>query len=67
MLPTAEQLAELNDILEMNVDKRSAIYKSLKDKVEWIECKMPKNVNFGVVFEIYRVALGSKISKFYKS
>ena len=43
-------------MLEMNVDKRSAIYKSLKDKVEWVECKMPKNANFGLVFDIYRTA-----------
>lgn len=43
-------------LLEMNVDKRSAIYKTLKDKVEWMECKMPKNANFGVVFDIYRTA-----------
>ncbi len=43
-------------LLEMNVDKRSVIYKSLKDKVEWVECKMPKNTNFTVVFDIYRTA-----------
>lgn len=40
-------------LLEMNVDKRSAVYKNLKDKVEWTECKMPQSANIGVVFDIY--------------
>ncbi|MBR2726198.1 hypothetical protein IKE87_02945 [Candidatus Saccharibacteria bacterium] len=51
-LETAHKIA----LLEMNVDKRSVVYKSLKDKVEWMECKMPKSANFGVVFDIYRTA-----------
>ena len=43
-------------VLEMNVDKRSTIYKKIKDKVEFIECKAPKDFELGIVFDIYKVA-----------
>lgn len=41
---------------EMKVDKRSAVYKELKDKVEFKEFVRPRDVNAGLVFEIYRTA-----------
>ena len=41
---------------EMKVDKRSVAYKELKDKVEFKEFVMPRDVNAGLVFEIYRTA-----------
>lgn len=43
-------------ILETKLDKRSATYKELKGKVEIREFDLPKNKNFNVVFDIYRVA-----------
>lgn len=55
-LPNYLETAHKVALLELNVDKRSAIYKSLKDKVEWVECKMPRSANFGLVFDIYRTA-----------
>ena len=39
---------------ELKVDKRSGIYKALKDKVQFQEFKLPKDS--GVVFEIYKTA-----------
>lgn len=41
---------------EMKVDKRSSVYKELKDKIEWREFAMPRDVNAGVVFDVYKVA-----------
>lgn len=41
---------------EMKVDKRSSVYKELKDRVEWREFVMPRDVNAGVVFEVYKTA-----------
>lgn len=43
-------------ILETKLDKRSATYKALKDKIEFKEFVLPKNPNFGLVFDIYRTA-----------
>lgn len=39
---------------ELKVDKRSGIYKALKDKVQFREFKLPRDS--GVVFEIYKTA-----------
>ena len=39
---------------ELKVDKRSGIYKALKDKVQFQEFKLPRDS--GVVFEIYKTA-----------
>lgn len=43
-------------ILEAKLDKRSVAYKNLKGKVEVLEYKLPENVNFRAVFDIYKVA-----------
>ena len=43
-------------ILESKVDKRATVYKELKDKIEYREFRLPENVDFRVVFDIYRVA-----------
>lgn len=43
-------------ILELKLDKRSVTYKELKDKVEIKEFNLAKNQNFGIVFDIYRMA-----------
>ena len=43
-------------ILEMKLDKRSNIYKSLKDKVEILEFKPGRDPEAGAVFEVFKVA-----------
>ena len=43
-------------IWESKLDKRSSVYKALKDKVEVKEFAMPRDPNQGMVFDIYRVA-----------
>lgn len=43
-------------IFELKIDKRSATYKTLKDKIEWKEYKLPVNPNMRLVFDIYRTA-----------
>ena len=43
-------------ILELKIDKRSATYKILKDKIEFKEFNLPKNPNLSLVFDIYRTA-----------
>lgn len=43
-------------VLEMKLDKRSSAYKALKEKVEILEFNLVKNQNFGLVFDIYRIA-----------
>lgn len=43
-------------IWELKLDKRSSVYKTLKDKVEIREFNLQKSADFGVVFDIYRVA-----------
>lgn len=43
-------------IFELRIDKRAAIFKKIKDKVELKEFVLPKNVNMNVVFDIYKVA-----------
>lgn len=43
-------------LLELKLDKRSATYKELKDKISFEEFTLPKSQNFSVVFDIYRTA-----------
>ncbi|MBR3052444.1 hypothetical protein IKG60_02390 [Candidatus Saccharibacteria bacterium] len=43
-------------IFETKLDKRSAVYKKIKDQVEIREFARPKDPNFGLVFDIYRIA-----------
>ncbi len=43
-------------ILELKLDKRSATYKSLKDQIIFKEFALPKNSNFNLVFDIYKIA-----------
>lgn len=60
--PVCEKLSDyLNTphkvvILELKLDKRSAIYKTLKGQIEFQEFTLPKNPNLGLVFDIYRTA-----------
>ena len=51
-LATPHQIA----ILELKLDKRSAVYKTLKEQVEFQEFILPKSTNFNQVFDIYRTA-----------
>ena len=43
-------------IWEAKLDKRTATYKAIKDKVKCVEFAMPKDMNANVVFDIFRVA-----------
>lgn len=43
-------------LFEMKIDKRSNAYKQMKDAVEFKEFAMPRDVNAGVVFDVYKVA-----------
>ena len=43
-------------IFESKLDKRSATYKELKDKIEFKEFALPPNPNFKLVFDIYKIA-----------
>lgn len=43
-------------LLETHLDKRSATYKDLKEKIEFKEFKLPEDPNFALVFDIYRTA-----------
>lgn len=43
-------------ILELKINKRSNVYKILKDQVEIKEFTMSKNSNFNLVFDIYHTA-----------
>lgn len=47
-----------NDVilLETKLDKRTATFKEIKDKVEVREFKLPESANFSLVFDIYRTA-----------
>ena len=59
---TFEKLPEYLDtphnviILELKFDKRSTIYKTLKDQIEIRDFPLPKDPNIGLVFDIYRTA-----------
>lgn len=43
-------------VWETKLDKRSATYKKIKDQVEVREFARPRDPNFGLVFDIYRMA-----------
>ena len=43
-------------LFETKLDKRSAAYKSLKDKLEFKEFKLPETTDFRIVFDIYHTA-----------
>ena len=43
-------------LFESKLDKRSTVYKVLKDKIEFREFVLPKNPNLNLVFDIYRTA-----------
>ncbi len=43
-------------IWEMKLDKRSVVYKNLKNKVEIKEFALKQDANFGIVFDIYKTA-----------
>ena len=57
-----EKLSEYIDtshtviVLELKLDKRSAAYKDLKDKIEIREFKLVAHQNYGLVFDIYKMA-----------
>lgn len=60
--PVAEKLPEyLNTphnivLFELKLDKRQAIYKTLKTQVEIREFLLPKNPNLNLIFDIYKTA-----------
>lgn len=60
--PVYEQLPSYLDtphqiiILESKLDKRSATYKALKDKIPITEFTLPKNSQFNLLTEIYRTS-----------
>lgn len=43
-------------LFETKLDKRTATYKALKDKVEIKEFTLPANINAGLVFDIFKTA-----------
>lgn len=43
-------------LFETKLDKRTTNYKTLKDKLEFKEFKLPENQDFRVIFDIYRTA-----------
>ena len=43
-------------LFELKLDKRSATYKELKDKIEFREFTLPQDKNFSLVFDIYKTA-----------
>lgn len=43
-------------ILELKLDKRSATYKTLKDKIEIKDFPLKKDQNFNLIFDIYKTA-----------
>ena len=43
-------------LLETKLDKRTATFKELKDKIEFREFKLPENTDFRIVFDIYKTA-----------
>ena len=55
-LPKYLDTPHLVIILELKLDKRSSAYKALKDKVEIKEFALVKNQNYGLVFDIYKMA-----------
>ena len=43
-------------LFESKLDKRTTAYKSLKDKIEFKEFKLPENQDARLIFDIYRAA-----------
>lgn len=43
-------------LLETKLDKRSVVYKKIKDQLEIKEFKLPEDPNFKLIFSIYRTA-----------
>ncbi|MBR3332352.1 hypothetical protein IKG28_01850 [Candidatus Saccharibacteria bacterium] len=43
-------------IFELSLDKRSAAYKELNKKVDFVEFKLPEIANFNVAFDVFRTA-----------
>lgn len=43
-------------IFELKLDKRSAVFKALKSKINFREFSLPKNPNASLIFDIYKVA-----------
>ena len=43
-------------LLELKIDKRSSLYKTLKSQIEFKEFALPENPNTKLVFDIYRTA-----------
>ena len=43
-------------VLELKLDKRSSLYKTLKTKIVFKEFALPKDPNINLVFDIYQVA-----------
>ncbi len=43
-------------LLELKLDKRSATYKTLKDKIEIKDFSLKKDPNFNLIFDIYKTA-----------
>ena len=41
---------------ETKLDKRSSVYKQIKDKIEICEYSLPKNLDYRIVFDIYKTA-----------
>ena len=60
--PAYEQLPKYLDtphdiiLFETKLDKRSQVYKDLKDQLTIKEFKLPENLNFAVIFDIFRTA-----------
>lgn len=43
-------------VFELKIDKRSVVYKALKNEIEWKEYKIPTDPNMRMVFDIYKTA-----------
>ena len=43
-------------ILELKLDKRSAVYKSLKNQIDFKEFPISKSPNLNLIFDIYKIA-----------
>ena len=43
-------------LFELKLDRRSVVYKNLKDQITFKEFALPKNPNVNLVFDIYNVA-----------
>ena len=43
-------------VFELKIDKRSVVYKALKNEIEWKEYKISTDPNMRMVFDIYKTA-----------